>query len=66
MSKFFIFSPNDGNIYYYNPEGIVYVRWYKDESYHMAITTTYRGSETFNFDSYDAFEAAMKSFRSLQ
>ena len=66
MSKFFIFAPNDDNMYYYNPEGIVYVRWYKDESYHMAITTKYRGSETFNFDSYDAFEAAMKSFRSLQ
>ena len=30
MSEFFIFAPNDDNMYYYNPEGIVYVRCYKD------------------------------------
>ena len=65
MSKFFIFAPNDDNMYYYNPEGIVYIKFYKDESYHMTITTKYRGSETFDFDSYDAFETAVKSFRGV-
>ena len=39
MSKFFVFATNDDNMYYYNPEGIVCVRCYKDESYHMTITT---------------------------
>ena len=29
MSKFFIFAPNDDNMYYYNPEGIVYVKFYR-------------------------------------
>ena len=66
MTKFFIFAPNDDNMYYYNSEDIVCVRCYKDESYHMTITTKYCGVETFDFDSYDAFDTAIKSFRSLQ
>lgn len=65
MSKFFIFAPNDDNMYYYNPEGIVCVRFYKDKSYHMTITTKYCGVETFDFVSYDAFETAVKSFRGV-
>ena len=31
----------------------------------MTITTKYRDSETFDFDSYDAFETAVKSFRGV-
>lgn len=63
MSTFFIFTTNDDNMYYYNFEDIVCARFYKDESYHMTITTKYCGVETFNFDSYEAFELAVESFR---
>lgn len=65
MSKFFIFATDDDNMYYYNFEDIVCVRFYKDKSYHMTITTKYCGIETFNFNSYDAFETAIVSFRSI-
>lgn len=65
MNKFFIFATNDDNMYYYNFEDIVCIRFYKDESYHMTITTKYCGVETFDFDSYEAFETAIGSYRGI-